>query len=273
MRKTLALALAALAACSSSKKEKPLAYAAPIQPDAVEIGAIADAEATLAANVDFVAPTEPATGGPGLADQLVAGLGGYAVASRLQDPSSAKLAGTAVRQAFDTGGMDPACITTEQAGAVTTVSWGKAAPCTVVASDPTTSLTVGVSGWLTHDASRGETDWNVGETFEMTTTSGGTAMSMWGTAALYGSMTIGADTITISSASNADVTTSMSGMTIDEQIETTLDGSLGYQASPFCVVSGSLQLEQRVSALGQDQAQGWRFGWTGCGAYTVAHGT
>ena len=60
---------------------------------------------------------------------------------------------------------------------------------------------------------------------------------------------------------------------------TTLALDLGYQAEPFCVTSGSLVLEQRWTErpMGMDATalpnQGWRFDWTGCGQFTVAHGT
>jgi len=250
MKRLLALGAALAAACSSAKKEKPIVYEAPLTPTTSEQTAIADAEATLEGSLAFVAPTKPDTGGPGLADQLVAALGGYAVSSRAPDASSAKLARTAVRQALDTGGMDPACVTTEQANGVTTVRWGQAAPCTVSSSDPTTSMTVGVEGWLAWNATTGVTTWDIGETVEMWTTSGD-PFSMSGTAVLHGTMTVSADRIAIEAESDADVTTAITGMTIEENVKTTLEGTVGYQ----------------------DQAQGWRFDWSGCDAFTVAHGS
>ncbi len=273
MKRTLALGLAALAACSSAKKEKPIVYAAPQPATATETTAIADAQTTLGASLTFVAPTQPTTGGPGLADQLAASLGGYSVSASAPELSAAKLAQGSVRQAFDTGGMDPACVTTEQVNGVTTVRWGQATPCTISTSDPTTSITVGVTGWLSWNPATGVTSWDVGETYDMSSSSSGQAFSMRGTAAMSGSMTVSAAEVAITSESDADVTTSMTGMTIPEQVKTTLQGTLPYEASPFCVVSGSLVLEQRMSAMGMDQAEGWRFDWSGCGAFTVAHGS
>jgi hypothetical protein len=274
MKKVLALGVAALAACSSGKKEKPIAYGVAGDPTPTELTAIADAETTLAGSVTFVAPTDPGTGGPGLADQLVAALGGYAATARAPDATAAKLAGTTVRNAFDTGGMDPACVTTEQANGVTTVRWGQLTPCTVTTSDPTTTMTVDVAGWLAWNGATGVTTWDLGESFSMSSTSGD-PLAMSGTAALHGSMTVTADRIAIDAASDADVKTAMQGMRVDETVHTTLGGTVGYQASApdLCVVSGSLLLEQRANAMGIEQAQGWRFDWSGCGAFTVAHGS
>jgi hypothetical protein len=69
------------------------------------------------------------------------------------------------------------------------------------------------------------------------------------------------------------------GMIIPEGLETRLVGTLGYEPSPFCITSGALTVEQYWTQRppgATDQSlpnQGWRFDWTGCGAYTVAHGS
>ncbi len=273
MKKILVLGLAALAAaCGGGKKEKPIVYGVSQAPTATELAAVADAEATLEGSLTFVAPTDPGTGGPGLPDQLVSSLGGYTVASTMPDAATAKLVGTATRQTLDTGGMDPACLTTEVAAPVTTVRWGQLVPCTM--ADPVMGMTVGVKGWLSRNEATGVTTWDIDETFALTMTStDGQVISMNGTGGLSGTLAVSADQIAIHAESDVDVTTSM-GLTIREVGTTKLDGTVGYQPAPsFCIASGSLQLEQRTSSMGVDQNQGWRFDWSGCGAYTVAHGS
>ncbi len=287
MRKILAVALAALAAaCASDKKEEPIQYGAPLAPTPTEQSALASAGTTLQSSLAYQASAEPTAGAAGLGDQLVANLGGYAVATKMPDASSAKLAQRAMRQAFDTGGMDPACVTTAQAGGVTTVSWGMVpgVPCHVEVSsvDPysgdTMAMTVDVTGTLTWDPAHGSTSWNIGEGYTLDMTSGGERITAEGTAALVGSLTVGASTITASTSSAIDMTTHYMGLTIPEGLVTTLSATLGYQADPFCITSGSLTVEQRWTKrpMGATQDslpnQGWHIEWTGCGAFTVAHG-
>ncbi len=269
MRKILSLALVALAACGGDK-QKPITYGAPEAPTATEISAIQGAQTTLQGSVTFVAPTDPATGGPGLADQLVASL----PVATAPEGGPAKLVPATMQEIFPTSGMDPACVTSEPTGAGTTVRWGVTKPCRIDISDPTTTMTVIVTGWLSWTpgtaAGTGTTAWKIHEDFSLQTTSGGQPMSASGGADLYGSLVVAAATITVDGHSESDVTM----MGIDEKVNTSLTGTVDYVTSPaFCIVGGGLKLEQRASALGQEQGQGWDFGWTGCGAFTVAHGS
>jgi hypothetical protein len=286
MKRILALALAALvSACGSDKKEKPITYAGPQAPTASEQSAVASAGATLQANLSYQGSTQPTAGAAGLGDQLASSLGGSTISAKTTSASSAKLAGPALREAFDTSGLDPACVTTAQAGNVTTVTWGAAAPCHVVvsSSDPTTgdalTMTVDVTGTLTWDPTQGLTAWNIGEGYAMDMTSGGQRMTADGTAHIGGSLKVDASTITVNETSSIDMTTHYMGLTVPEGLVTTLAGTVGYQASPFCITSGTLTVEQRwtqrpIGATDQTLPnQGWRFDWTGCGAFTVAHGS
>jgi hypothetical protein len=285
MKKILALTLAALvSACGSDKKEKPITYGAAQAPTATEQSAAAGAATSLQANLSYQTSSQPTSGAAGLGDQLASSLGGSTVSTKTASPS-AKLAGPALREAFDTSGLDPACVTTAQSGNVTTATWGAAAPCHVVvsSSNPTTgdamTMTVDVSGTLTWDPTQGLTAWDIGERYAMDMTSGGQHVTADGTAHLGGSLKVDASTITVNETSSIDMTTHAMGLTIPEGLVTTLAGTVGYQASPFCITSGTLTVEQRwtqrpIGATDQTLPnQGWRFDWSGCGAFTVAHGS
>lgn len=283
MRKILGVGLAALAAACGGHSEKPLTYGAPQAPGYAEQGAVANAEWTLEASLASPAPsTEPGMGAPGMGDQLVADLGAATVAARMPTQRSARLAGEATRRAFDSGGMDPNCVLVEQAGGATTVTWNG---CHVEIHDvdPTTGdtmdMVMDIGGTLTSNPATGQTSWNITETVAMTMTSSGSVMTMNGTATLDGAMTVTASRIAIGSTSSMNVRANYMGMPIEEAVRTTLDADLGYQADPFCITDGTLTVEQRwlkrpTGATAADLPdQGWQFEWTGCGLFTVAHGS
>ena len=287
MKRILALGLAGLAAaCGGGSKDKPIAYGAPQAPTATEQTAAVNAAATLQANLAYQASTEPTAGAAGLGDQLASDLGASTVSAKTTAPASSKLAGPALRQAFDTGGLDPNCVTpTAQPGGATLYTWGAAAPCHVVvsSSDPTTgdymNMTVDVTGTLTWDPANQLTTWHIVEVLGMDMMSGGEHVTAGGNATIAGSVQVGATSISVNEASTVDMTTHYMNMTIPEGLETTLAGTVGYQASPFCITSGTLTVEQHwtqrpYGATAQSLPnQGWRFDWTGCGAFTVAHGS
>ncbi len=276
MRKLLSIAVLALAACGSSEKQqKPITYGAPQIPTASEVAAIQGAQTTLQGSGTFAATTDPAFGGPGLADQLVASLG-YAAAP---GGSSAKLMQSAVGETFPTTGLDPACVVTTTAMGVTRVTWGATTPCRIDYADPTTTMTVVVSGWLTWTAGAtagtGTTAWAIHEDYAMAQ-SGTQPFSATGDADLTGSLVVGAATIGVDTRSLMAVQMTSAGMpAIAETIDTTLVGTVGYETSPaFCITSGSLDLVQRLTVGGFEQPpQAWDFTWSGCGAFMVAHGS
>jgi hypothetical protein len=277
MRKILAVALVTLAAaCGSEDKEEPIRYGAPGAPTWEEQDAATTAAMTFESSLAFQASTEPAAGAAGLGDQLAASMGGSYAAAKMASAWSAKTGGGAVRQAFDTGGMDPACVSTREADGVTTVTW---AGCVIEADeyDPLSgdsmSMRVEIDGTLTWTPTIGRTSWDIGERLWMTMTSDGETIAMSGTAGLQGSTTITGATIEASTASVADVTTNYMGMRFRQTLATTLEADLAYQADPFCITGGWLRVEQRRGGDMQTMPnQGWYFEWTGCGAFTVARG-
>jgi hypothetical protein len=286
IKNVLAVLLVALAACGADTTEKPIQYGAPQAPTVAELGAGESAAATLQASLSYQASTQPDAGVAGLGDQLVQRLGGSTLAARMPTAGSAKLVQGAVRQAFDTGGLDPACVTHAQVGDVTTVTWGAAGPCHVVMTeiDPTTgattmTVTVDIVGTLAWNAATRETTWNVDETMSMTMAASEGPVTVNATARLQGSTKATDTTFVASTGSTVDMRTTVRGMAIDEALATTLAANLGYQADPFCVTSGTLTVEQRwtkrpMGATAADLPdRGWRLEWSGCGAFTVAHGS
>lgn len=277
MKRAIAVGLVALLSACASEEERQLSYGPAQQPTVAEQGAASTAQATLQSSLTFAPSTEPTAGAMGLADQLVAGLGGFqaAVAAPLTMKQSA-VGGRVTAQAFDTGGMDPACVTITP----TSATWSGCV-IDVTETDPysgdTTHMRVTVDGTLGWSA--GVSSWNVDETFAMTMTSGGETIAMNGTARMLGEITATGSTVVGHTSSNVDLTESYMGFNVSVGIANTLDLDLDYQADPFCFDGGTLRLQQiwtrRPMGATPEQYpdQGWLFEWTGCGAFTVAHGS
>jgi hypothetical protein len=278
MKKTILAGLGALAmACGGADAPPSIAYGPPQPSTLEEQTAVEGAQTTLSGTVAYQASTEPAYGAPGLADQLAAQLGAAtgmaaAPADPLRTLASRRLArssGTAL-----TVGMDPACVVQAE----TSVTWNA---CTISDTDPTTgdTTTIVVDGSLTWDPATGVTSWDVMETVDMAVTTDGGVLTMHAAVHPTGSITVTDSTIVGHARSGASATASYQGRTVSEGVATTLDLDLGYAADPFCVTSGTLELEQiwtrRPAGYTEAQLpnQGWRFEWTGCGQFTVAHGS
>jgi hypothetical protein len=278
MRKILAIGLAALAAACGSEDEKqePLRYGAPQAPSYEEQDAAMIAAVTFQSSLGYQASTEPTAGAAGLGDEMAGSLGAYPAPAKMPSTWSAKAAGSAARRAFETGGMDPACVSTEELAGVTTVTWSGCV-IEVADSDPYTgesmTMRAEIDGSLTWTPATGRTAWNVGERMWMTMISADGRMDMSGTAGLTGSTTITASTILASTVSVADATVDYMGMHVRQTLTTTLEADLDYQADPFCITGGTLRVEQRPGGVMGTMPKGWLFEWSGCGVFTVAQGS
>lgn len=276
MRKTLFTGLVALvAACGSEDARRPLSYGSPQAPTYDEQSAGSTAQTTLQGSLTFAPTTEPTYGAMGLGDQLLMSLGAYTVGAPAPTAKLQKAAGRAISRAFDTGGMNPACVTTT----ATSATWSG---CVIEMTDTdpysgdTTYMRVTIDGTLGWSA--GVTTWNIFETIAMTMTSGPDTITMNGTATLAGEITVTSSTITGQTRSSVGVTESYMGMTFGAAVDTNLALDLEYQPDPFCVTGGTLTLEQvwtqrpygATPELLPDQ--GWRFEWAGCNVFTVSHG-
>jgi len=277
MKKTILAGLGALAMACGGGTDTSIQYGSP-QPSTLEEQAAAEgAQTTLAGTAAFQASTEPAYGAPGLADQLAANLGASSgVAAAPAEPLRTLASRTLVRSSGTalTVGMDPACVVQD----ATSVSW---TGCTISDTDPITgdTVTVVVDGSLTWDPATGVTSWDVIETLDMTMTTDGGVLTMHAAVHPTGSITVTDSTIVGHARSGTSATASFQGRTFSEGVVTTLDLDLGYAADPFCITSGTLELEQiwtrRPAGYTEAQLpnQGWRFEWAGCGLFTVAHGS
>lgn len=279
MNRTIFVGLVTLtAACGGGGGARQLQYGTPQAPSTAEQLAGSDAQASLAANLSFAPTTEPTYGAPGLADQLVASLGGYAApTARVGAPQVRRAVGRSVALAVGGTGLDPACVGITP----TSVTWSA---CVVSFSetDPysgdTTDMTVRIDGRLGWNPGTGTTTWTIDERIAMTVVSGGDTMRMNGTVGLGGTVTVTASTIVGHTGSDVDVAVNYMGMNLGEAVATSLDLDLGYQADPFCVTGGTLTLQQLwtkrpAGATAADLPdQGWKFAWSGCGLFTVAHG-
>ncbi len=134
MRKTLAVALVALAGACSSEKTKTIQWEAPRAANTDEGAAISSAALTLQSSLAYQPSTEPSAGAAGLGDQLAA-----ALASAAPVAPSAKIAQDGVRQAIGTGTLDPACVVPTPVSGGTRYDWN----CVVddTSTDPYTGET------------------------------------------------------------------------------------------------------------------------------------
>jgi len=279
MKKTIVAGLAAVVtACGSGESARPLQYGAPQAPTVAEQSAGSSAQTTLQGSLTFAAPTQPSTGAMALADQLAMSLGAYSPSGSAPTAQVQKSAGRAVSQAFATGGLDPACV--HPSPTLDSVTWSGCV-IRVTDTDPytgdTTDITVTIDGSVAWSA--GVTTWNIDETYDAAMTSGGDTITMDGTATLDGTITVTDSTIVGNASSAVNLTVHYLGFSLTEGVLTTLGLDLGYQASPFCIDSGTLTLEhvwtQRPMGTTADTLpnQGWRFEWTGCNAFEVSHGS
>ncbi len=278
MKNALAAGLVLLVAACGGQDEHRLTYGPPQPPTYAEQGAAATAQATLQGSLAFAPATEPSTGAMGLADQLVASLGGSMPTVRAPDDVK-QLAGEARAGAlaFDTGGMDPRCVTTTP----TSATWSG---CVIemTETDPysgdTTWMRVTVNGSLGWSA--GVTRWDIAETFSMTMTSPGQPLlAASGTAKLVGELAVTGSTIVGYGGSILDITQSYGAFGMSAGLANTFNANLQYQADPFCITGGSLRVQQvwTQRPMGAPPTmypdQGWLFSWSGCGVFTVAHGS
>ncbi len=273
MRKTLAMGLVALVAACSQKDDHAIQYEAPRAPTAGEQTAIGGAQTSLAVNLAPLASTQPTAGLPGLADQLGAQLGDYAVAQGAP-AGSAKLAGDGLRRAFDMTQM-PDCVTIDQPldQSSLSVTWNQ---CHLEQTDASGTVIVDIGGTLTWSAASGTTEWHVQDhTWMSMTGDAGQTITVDVTANLDGKITVTADRISGDASSRA--VASEAGITAG--LTNSLSMDLGYVTTPaFCITSGWLDLTQvwDPRPLGATYETlpdlGWKFEWTGCNQFTASSG-
>lgn len=287
MKKILIAALVSLVtACGDSDgRGVPMRYAAPAEPTWSEESAVTLATSTLSATAAFETGTDPAAAAPGLGDQLVADLGGYAAAKTMPTVESAKLAARTTSRAIDTGGIDPLCVQTSASGSETLVTWSG---CTDTLTEydpytqaPTLTATVTVNGTMRWNVSTGVTSWDLALGMDMSGTQNGEPISMDLTVDLTGSITTTPTTIVGDTRSVTSLAMTYAGQSASGSYETklALDLDLADSSCVTGITGGTLVLEQNwlarpAGGTAQDYPnQGWRFEWTGCGAFTVAHGS
>jgi hypothetical protein len=274
----LAAAVALATACGGSDGPS-IEYGPSQAPTYDEQLAAENAQATLAASSQL--GDEPALGAPGLPDRVAADLGAYGMSSASYSGQASRLALRAPSAGPGSSlqaGMDPACVATTE----TSVTW---TGCTVSTSetDPytgdTTDMTVTMDGTWTWSPASGVTSWHVVQTVDLAMTADGQTLTTEATAVLDGDLAVSASAIVGEASSSVAATASYMGFSASEAVETTADVDLRYAADPFCITGGTLTVEQvwRRRPTGTTSAdlpdQGWRFEWTGCDAFTVAHGT
>jgi hypothetical protein len=276
----LAGLLALAAACGGGGRD--LQYGPPVPPDSNELAAATDAQTTLDASRTFAPGSEPTLGAPGLADQLVASLGGSPAPTASLPPATAARASAALGAAAalpaSTVAIDPACVAITE----TSATWSG---CVVTVSDvdpltgDRTDMTVHVDGQLGWVPATGVTSWAIVETVDVAMTMDGQAVRLTATVRLEGALTLTASTVKGRTTSSVNATTTTQGFTMHQGVTTSLEADLAYAAEPFCLSGGTLTVEQvwtrRPAGMSAADLpnQGWRLEWTGCGQLTVAHGS
>ncbi|HSN91296.1 MAG TPA: hypothetical protein VLS93_08705 [Anaeromyxobacteraceae bacterium] len=276
MKRTILAGLGALALACGGGTDNSISYGSPQPSTAQEQAAAGGAQTTLAATAAYQASPEPTVGAPGLADQLAADLGAYAGMTAPTDPLRTLAAPTLGRSPGTAlfVPMDPACVVQD----ATSVTW---TDCTTSNTDDITgdTMTLVVNGSLTWNPVTGVTSWDVVQSLDASMTMDAGVLTIHATAHPVGSITVTGTTIVGHAASTVSETASYLGQTVSATVVTTLDLDLGYQAEPFCITSGTLELEQvwtrRPAGYSEAELpnQGWRFEWSGCGLFTVAHGS
>lgn len=266
-----------------------LSYGAASAPTALEASAADDAAASLAAGRTFSPSSEPTAGGPGLADQLAATLGAEGAPSAAlplpaaRAPQVQQAVGRAVALATSPAAaveLPPGCVTITGAAGdpVGAVVW-TGCSVEVPPTPPVASMTVRIDGRLDWNGATGTTSWSIRETLSTAIAADGGTVQVDAAVVLAGAFTSAAGATKGRSSTDVSVTTRLGGLSVREAFRTSLDADLTWETSPaFCIDGGTLTLEQvwterPYGATAQDLPdQGWRFEWTGCGSFTVAHG-
>ncbi len=277
MRKTLAVALVALAGACSSEKTKTIQWEAPRAANTDEGAAISSASLTLQSSLAYQPSTEPSAGAAGLGDQLAAELASAAAVA--PGAPSAKIGQDVVRQAIGTGTLDPACVVPTPVTGGTRYDWN----CVVddTSTDPytgeTTTMHVTVVGSLTWKPATRQTSWSFDTNVAMTQVSGQDTITMGSVGKLGGDLAVTDTRITANTTSTAHVTETMQGpsgnLSVEGDLSTTLTAGLDYVADPFCITGGELEVVQNTRAYTVTQTDAWKITWTGCGLFQIQHGS
>jgi len=270
--------VALLASCGGSSGGTTFTYDAPQPATQAELQSVAAGQTAVADGAAFHASAAPNTGPslPGLADAMSAplfdqtALPGVTLYSRAMSEASsaaavAALPSVAAASAVATS-WPPGCITTT-ATSITYVG------CSQTAS----GLTLTLDGTVSRTAS--SVDWSLRVTMKGTVASNAGAIALDAGSDLVGAMAFGSGTVKGRSSSATRATASGAGIpSVTAAATTTATLDLAYQASPFCITGGTVELTRVWTArpLGMPSTppyddRGYRFTWSGCGQAMVAH--
>lgn len=181
---------------------------------------------------------------------------------------AAGFAGGDVEAAF-AGFDDPSCVTVAP-GVITYRG------CRETTADQGGTSTVTVDGTLTRTVVPGTATatWDV----RVGVVASGTGSTMTVQSHLTGSFTLGASTLVGSSRNDTTVTMSMQGMSVRAAVTHLGDYDLQFQADPFCVTGGTLEVRRvwterpPMADPSEMMDRAVKFTWEGCGIVTVAWG-
>jgi hypothetical protein len=272
------VAVAFLASCGGSSGEPTFTYDAPRPATQVEYQSVGAGQTAVADGAAFHASPAPNTGPslPGLADAMAAPLfdqtalpGATPLSRAMSEASSA-----AAIAVLPSGAAASAVATFWPPGCIHTT----ATSVTYVGCSQTASgLTLTLDGTVSRTAN--SVDWSLRVTMTGTVASSAGAIAIDAGSDLVGTMAFGSGTVRGRSSSATRVTASAAGIpSATAAATTTATLDLAYQASPFCITGGTVELTRVWTARPMGRAstppyddRGYRFTWSGCGQATVAH--
>jgi hypothetical protein len=272
------VAVAILASCGGSSGGPTFTYDAPRPATQVELQSVGAGQTAVADGAAFHASPAASTGPslPGLAD---------AMAAPLFD-STALPGATPLNRAMTvaTSAAAVAVLPMDTVASVVAASWSPGCITTtatsvtyVGCSQASSGVTVTLDGTVSRTAST--VDWSLRVTVKGTVASTAGAIALDAGSDLDGTVAFGAGTVKGRSSSATRATVSGAGIpSVSAAATTAATLDLAYQASPFCITGGTVELTRAWTTrpLGTPGTppyddRGYRFAWSGCGQATVAH--
>ena len=279
MRHTASLvALTLVAACGGSSGSKTFTYDASQPATQAELQSVGAGQTAVADGTAFHLSPSPSTGPslPALADAMAAPLFDQ---SALPAPTPfaramSEVASTAVFAALPSSASPAVATATWPAECITTTASSVTyAGCSQTAS----GLTLTLDGRVSRGT--GSVDWSLRLTMKGNVSSGAGTLALDAGSDLEGTMAFGPGTAKGHSSSAVRATVSGAGIpSVTAAAKTAATVDLAYQASPFCVTGGTVELTRDWTArpIGMPSTppyddRGYLFTWSGCGQVTVAH--
>ena len=271
MRKLVLAGMVTVLACGGSNNSnnnnnngtpglKTFSYGSPAAPSAAQQQTATTAQTQMnnAVKASVNGQVANAASLPSMTDSLAASLPN--LVATLPDPAASSGGETASLLAHRSAGITQGCYTVSS----TSITYNN---CTIAGSGYSETI----NGTLA--TSNGTVTWNLSVNYAYNAS----GVSSNGTYTWTGQLTGTSSTIVGQGRSSFNGSASSNGTTYSYQYTAGFDANLTYQASPYCITGGTLEIRRTLNSSTNSQAipvhdAGAKYTWTGCNQVTVQVG-